>query len=79
MILPAINGPRSVIRTTAERPVFTLVTRTTDPNLAPYPERLYRPPAWAEFATGALAYLDTEFLEPADPAFEQLEGYITGH
>jgi hypothetical protein len=51
-------------------------TRTTEPNLPPYPERLHRPPAWAEFATGALAYVDTGFLEPADPAFQQLEAYM---
>ena len=51
-------------------------TRTTDANSPPYPERLYRPPAWAEFATGALAYVDTGFLEAADPAFEQLEAYM---
>src|SRR5438309_12017127 len=31
IIRPAINGPRPVIRTTALRPVFTLVTPTTDP------------------------------------------------
>lgn len=51
-------------------------TRTTDANAAPYPERLFRPPAWAEFATGALAYLDTGFIEPRDEAFEQLENYM---
>jgi hypothetical protein len=51
-------------------------TRTTDPGLPPYPERLNRPPAWAEFATGALAYLDSGFLEPQSSAFEQLESYM---
>jgi hypothetical protein len=51
-------------------------TRTTDPELPPYPERLNRPPAWAEFATGALAYLDSGFMEPQSPAFQQLENYM---
>jgi hypothetical protein len=51
-------------------------TRNSDPGAAPYPERLYRPPAWAEFATGALAYLDTSFMEPSSEAFEQLENYM---
>ena len=51
-------------------------TRTADPSLPPYPERLNRPPAWAEFATGALSYLDSGFLEPKSAAFEQLEGYM---
>jgi hypothetical protein len=51
-------------------------SRSEDPALPPYPERLYRPPAWAEFATGALAYLDTGFMPATDAAFEQLEGYM---
>lgn len=51
-------------------------TRTTEANLPPYPERLNRPPAWAEFATGALAYLDSEFMDPRSAAFEQLERYM---
>lgn len=51
-------------------------TRNSDPGAAPYPERLYRPPAWAEFATGALAYLDTGFMKPSSEAFEQLEDYM---
>jgi hypothetical protein len=51
-------------------------TRTTEADLPPYPERLHRPPAWAEFATGALAYLDTGFLNPPDSAFPQLEAYM---
>ena len=51
-------------------------TRTSADDLPPYPERLYRPPAWAEFATGALAYLDTGFMQPGDEAFEQLECYM---
>jgi len=51
-------------------------TRTSDPGLAPYPERLYRPPAWAEFATGALSYLDTDFMQADSTAFEHLEGYM---
>lgn len=51
-------------------------TRTADPNFPPYPERLNRPPAWAEFATGALSYLDSGFMEPKSAAFEQLEGYM---
>ena len=51
-------------------------THATDPELPPYPERLNRPPAWAEFATGALAYLDSGFMEPRSSAFEQLENYM---
>ena len=51
-------------------------TRQTDPSLPPYPERLGRPPGWADFATGALAYVDTGFLGPHDPAFGQLEEYM---
>jgi len=51
-------------------------TRTTDQNGPPYPERLNRPPAWAEFATGALAYLDSGFLPSGSEAFEQLEAYM---
>jgi hypothetical protein len=51
-------------------------TRQTDPNLPPYPERLYQPPGWADFATGALAFVDTGFLGPHDPAFTQLEEYM---
>jgi hypothetical protein len=51
-------------------------TRNSDPGAAPYPERLYRPPAWAEFATGALAYLDTGFMQPSNEGFEQLENYM---
>ncbi|MGH9511414.1 MAG: hypothetical protein ACRD2U_04690 [Terriglobales bacterium] len=51
-------------------------TRSMDQSLPPYPERLNRPPAWAEFATGALAYLDSGFLDPKDPAFDQLENYM---
>ena len=51
-------------------------TRMTAPNLPPYPERLYRPPAWAEFATGCLSYVDTGFLDPRSPEFEQLEAYM---
>jgi hypothetical protein len=53
-------------------------TRASGPALPPYPERLYRPPAWAEFATGSLAYLDTGFLDPKDEAFEQLENHMKG-
>ena len=51
-------------------------TRQTDPSLPPYPERLGRPPGWADFATGALAFVDTGFLGPHDPAFGQLEAYM---
>ena len=51
-------------------------TRDNDPHHPPYPERLHRPPAWAEFGTGALALVDAGFLSPHDPAFEQLEGYM---
>ncbi len=51
-------------------------TRCLDPSSAPYPERLCRPPAWAEFATGALSYLDTGFMEPSSEAFKQLENYM---
>ncbi len=51
-------------------------TRTTDSGSPPYPERLNRPPAWAEFATGALAYLDSGFMEPQSSAFQQLESYM---
>jgi hypothetical protein len=51
-------------------------THATDPALPPYPERLNRPPAWAEFATGALAYLDSGFMEPRSSDFEQLENYM---
>lgn len=51
-------------------------TRTTDPGGPPYPERLNRPPAWAEFATGALAYLDSGFLPSDSVAFKQLEEYM---
>jgi len=52
-------------------------TRNEDPTLPPYPERLYRPAGWAEFATGALALVDTGLLDPHDAAFEQLESYMT--
>jgi hypothetical protein len=51
-------------------------TRNSDPAVAPYPERLYRPPAWAEFATGALAYMDTGFMQANSEGFEQLENYM---
>ncbi|HEX4424146.1 MAG TPA: hypothetical protein VH079_02020 [Terriglobales bacterium] len=51
-------------------------TRATDPNGPPYPERLNRPPAWAEFATGALSYLDSGFLPSGAEAFTQLEEYM---
>lgn len=51
-------------------------TRNLDPASPPYPERLYRPAGWAEFATGALALVDTGFLDPHDAAFEQLENYM---
>jgi hypothetical protein len=51
-------------------------TRQTDPSLPPYPERLYQPPDWADFATGPLALVDTGFLSPHDPAFGQLEEYM---
>ncbi len=47
-----------------------------DPNLPPYPERLDRPPGWAEFATGALALVDTGFLPPQEAAFDQLENFM---
>jgi hypothetical protein len=51
-------------------------TRQTGPSQPPYPERLYRPPDWADFATGPLALVDTGFLGPHDPAFAQLETYM---
>jgi hypothetical protein len=51
-------------------------TRTAEAGKPPFPERLYRPPAWAEFATGALAYIDSGFLDPRSPEFEQLETYM---
>jgi hypothetical protein len=51
-------------------------TRQTDDALPPYPERLYRTAAWAEFATGALAYFDTGMVDPNDSACAQLENYM---
>ena len=51
-------------------------SRTAGPDQPPYPERLNRPPAWAEFATGALSYWDSGFLEPRSEAFEQFENYM---
>ena len=55
--------------------------RQTDSNLPPYPDHLYDPPApgWADFATGALALVDTGFISPQDPAFPQLESYMKNH
>ena len=51
-------------------------TRILDRGLPPYPERLYRPSGWAEFATGALALVDTGLLNPHEAAFAQLEDYM---
>jgi hypothetical protein len=51
-------------------------TRQTDPGQPPYPERLYQPPDWADFATGPLALVDTGFLNIEDQAFTQLEAYM---
>jgi len=51
-------------------------TRETHSTLPPYPERLYQPPDWADFATGPLSLVDTGFLSPHDPAFGQLEEYM---
>jgi hypothetical protein len=51
-------------------------TRQSDPSLPPYPERLYKPKDWGDSITGPLALVDTGFLNPSDPAFVQLEGYM---
>jgi hypothetical protein len=51
-------------------------TRQTESTLPPYPERLYQPPDWADFATGPLALVDTGFMKPDDQAFGQLEAYM---
>jgi hypothetical protein len=73
------QGPRLVEEAKAYRDDVLEVmkrTRATDPNGPPYPERLNRPSAWAEFATGALAYLDSGFLPSESDAFRQLEEYM---
>ncbi len=51
-------------------------TRDSNAGTSPYPERLYRQPAWAEFATGALAYVDSSFIDSFDSAMQQLEMYM---
>jgi hypothetical protein len=51
-------------------------TRQREPVQPPYPERLFQPPDWADFATGPLALVDTGFIKPDDPAFDQLEAYM---
>ncbi len=55
--------------------------RQTDPNLPPYPDHLNGPstPGWADFACGALALVDTRFIDPNDPALLQLENYMKKH
>lgn len=53
--------------------------RTTDPNLPPYPERLYGHEGWGSFAAGAIALVDADLINPGDPAFLQLEAYMKSH
>jgi len=60
------------------RDILEVLRRTRNDDLCrpPYPERLYRSAGWAEFATGALALVDTGLVDPHDTTFEQLENYM---
>jgi hypothetical protein len=50
-------------------------TRQTNPDLPPYPERLYGPEGWGSFVTGAIVLIDAGLIDPRDPAFQAIEGY----
>ena len=50
-------------------------TRQTNPELPPYPERLYGPEGWGSFVTGAIVLVDAGLIDPRDPAFESIESY----
>lgn len=56
-------------------------TRQANPDLPPYPDHLYSPPTpgWADFASGALALVDTGLINPHDSTFVQLENYMKKH
>jgi hypothetical protein len=53
--------------------------RRTDPNLPPYPERLYGPDGWGSFVAGDLSLVDTGLVDPEDPVFAQIENYMKSH
>ena len=49
--------------------------RQTNPELPPYPERLYGPEGWGSFVTGAIVLVDSGLIDPRDTAFESIESY----
>jgi len=53
--------------------------RNNDPLMPPYPEEIHGGEGWGSFCSGALSLVDTELLDPGDPAFVQLENHMKTH
>ena len=53
--------------------------RNNDPNMPPYPEEIHGGEGWASFCSGSLSLVDTELVDPEDPAFVQIENYMKTH